>query len=267
MPSLGAFSPSGTVTSIAVRNQNIPEYLGWARPCGGVRPSPLPPAQQGRGGEGSSSESVSESKAPPTAPFPCFVTNFRRFPVLQAPVKQSGLREPSLLGPAPPQPGCCSPITAVPRALLRDSGCWAARVQGCRCCPGAFAPQGLGLRAKGSAEGSEGSTGRGRGQRQGELWNSPEGDIHSLTETPGMSETRPWGRDNSTITAKLESRPWLACSAGEKSRKNNKIPPQAPAPACWTQPWRAGPWQDPGARGRAYNWMGLVALRVLLWGP
>lgn len=110
--------------------------------------------------------------------------------------------------------------------------------------------------------------GSGRGQRQGQLWNSPNGDIHSLTETPSMSETRPWGKDNSTITAKLESRLWLACSCwGKKDEKITKYLRQAPGPACWTQPWGAGPWQEPGARGCAYNWMGLEALRVLLWGP
>ena len=45
------------------------------------------------------------------------------------------------------------------------------------------------------------------------------GDIHSRqTATQSMSETRPWRRDNSTVTVKLEFKPWLACSRRGKEQ-------------------------------------------------
>lgn len=200
---------------------------------------------------------MSRSKAPPTSPFPHFMTvigekipsgRIQVFPVLPSIAATSS--PAASPGETEQPPGALPQLPLTPRSARHPSQCpvpcWGTQAQPCRCCPGTFAL----LRAKASAEGSKGSMGSGRGQRQGKLWNSPNGDIHSHTETPGMSETRPWGRDNSTITAKLESRPWLACSCwGKKNdEKTTKYLAQAPGPAGWTQPWRAGPWQEPGHR-------------------
>lgn len=126
---------------------------------------------------------------------------------------------PSLLGPNSSSPQVLLTIPAsVPCLAQGTVAAGTPRVSTAGASQEPFALQGLGLSAKRGAEVSKGSMESERGQRQGKIWKCPNGDIHSLTESPIMSETRPWRRDNSTVTASLESRSWLACSAGGKKR-------------------------------------------------